>query len=206
MDGTAAISRKRGERHGKGKGSREERSEMTEIKRGRKGRRSRGRVGQRGNKLEKGQRSETSACQAHANDDTRRVATSQRGMIFFFLFSEKKKKKRADETVPGLLWHGDEHPALSLCQSRCIPRPWQQLLATSSSCVKSAYVLMNVSAPPNRVIAVCVSIHLRAQRFYPRCTGARVTLAGNYFGLNNYVGPGWEVRRPRLCSSLPCQI
>lgn len=102
MDGTAAISRKRGERHGKGKGSREERSEMTEIKRGRKGRRSRGRVGQRGNKLEKGQRSETSACQAHANDDTRRVATSQRGMIFFSFFPEKKKK-RADETVPGLL-------------------------------------------------------------------------------------------------------
>lgn len=52
---------------------------------------------------------------------------------------------------------------------------------------------MNVSALPNRVIAVCVSIHLLAAKFYPRCSGARVMLVGNYFGLNNYVGLGWEV-------------
>lgn len=66
--------------------------EMTEIKRER---REGGRDGQRGNKLEGGQRSETSACQAHANDDTRCVATSQRGMKIFFIiffFYEKKKK------------------------------------------------------------------------------------------------------------------
>lgn len=67
--------------------------------------------------------------------------------IFYYYFFYKKKKKGGDETAPGLLWHGDEHPTLSLCQSCSIPRPWQQLLATSSSCVKSAYVLMNVSAP-----------------------------------------------------------
>lgn len=65
---------------------------MTEIKRRRKGRREEERVGQRGNKLERGQRSETSACQAHANDDTRRVATSQRG-IFFFSFFQKKRRR-----------------------------------------------------------------------------------------------------------------
>lgn len=50
-------------------------------------------MGRRGNKLERGQRSETSVCQAHANDDTRRVATSQRGM-FFFPFSEKKQTRQ----------------------------------------------------------------------------------------------------------------
>lgn len=67
---------------------------MTEIKRERQ---EGGRDGQRGNKLEGGQRSETSACQAHANDDTRCVATSQRGMKIFFIiifFHKKKKKKR----------------------------------------------------------------------------------------------------------------
>lgn len=75
---------------------------MTEIKRER---REGGRDGQRGNKLEGGQRSETSACQAHANDDTRCVATSQRGMKIFFIiiFFIYKKKNKGDETAPGLL-------------------------------------------------------------------------------------------------------
>lgn len=71
--------------------------------------------------------------------------------------------KKRDATAPGLLWHGDEHPTLSLCQSCSIPRPWQQLLATSSSCVKSAYVLMNVSAPQSCHCCVCFNSPLSTE-------------------------------------------
>lgn len=31
-------------------------------------------------------------------------------------------------------------------------------------------------------------------KFYPRCTSLHITLAGKYFGLNNYAGPDWKVR------------
>lgn len=187
MDGTAAINRKKRGRRGGGaerkKGSREEKSGTTEIKRGRE----RGRIETEREQVGEGTKKRdirvSSPCKwwhsPCSDDSTRNVFFSP---LFFW-------KKKAGEAVPGLLWHGDEHPTLSLCQSRCIPRPWQQLLATSSSCVKSAYVLMNVSARPNRVIAACVSIHLREPKFEPRCTWACVTLVGNYLGLNNYVGP-----------------
>lgn len=92
--GEAQNGNERGSESGRKRG---DGGEMTEIKRER---REGGRDGQRGNKLEGGQRSETSACQAHANDDTRCVATSQRGMKIFFIiiFFIKKKKGRRDST------------------------------------------------------------------------------------------------------------
>lgn len=66
---------------------------MTEMKREREGERD----GQRGNKLERGQRSSTSGCQTHANDDTQCVATSQRGgkinKIFFFFKKETRQRQ-----------------------------------------------------------------------------------------------------------------
>lgn len=81
MDGTATISRKR-------RGTVREKEGM----RGRE--RERERDGQRGNKLERGQRSSTSGCQTHANDDTQCVATTQRGRKINKIFFKKETRQR----------------------------------------------------------------------------------------------------------------
>lgn len=96
-----------------------------------------------------------------------------------------KKKEREEETAPGLLWQSAEHPALSLCQSRSIPRPWQHLLATSSSCVKSAYVLMNVSGPRSCHCRVCFNSPPSAE-ILPQVYQLIHYILRQYLAANNY--------------------
>lgn len=194
MDGTAAINRKRGEWRRKEKRSREERCEMTEIKRGREEGRKRGRMETERKQVGEGTKKRDIGVSSPCKWWHSPCSYESSRNVFFSLFLEKK----ADEAVPGLLWHDDEHPTLSLCQSHCIPRPWQQLLATSSSCVKSAYVLMNVSTTQSCHCCVRFNSPPRA-KILPEVYLCKRYARLQIFQLEQLCGP-------RLCSSSRCQI